>query len=451
MLFMQNLDRTYRFRVWDEAGTTLKVGIPIILAQLLQMSMNFVDTVMAGRLSALDLAAVAVGSSILLPFLVFGLGSLMAVNPIVAQNYGSRRFHQIGSNARQTLWLSQIIALPFFFAVRNLEFIMIWIEVSAEVIPVAGGYLDAISWGIFPVMAYGGLRYFNEGLSVSRPSMYVALIGTLANIPLNYVLMYGKLGFPQLGAVGTGYASAIVYMIMFLSILAFTYNFKPYRRFDIFGKFRWPEKTHLWELVSIGVPIGVSVTMEVSMFAIVSLLMGSLGTIAVAAHQVAINFAAMTFMVPFGLSMAITARVGQAAGKGRTREARFKGFIGVGMCTVFMCFTAVMMILFPESIVAIYTQDQEVANLAVQLLFLAAIFQISDGLQVGGFGALRGLKDTQTPMFVNIFSYLIVGLSLAWYLGISRELGPTGLWTGLIVGLTLAAILHNIRFFYKTR
>ncbi|MEX0895054.1 MAG: MATE family efflux transporter [Balneolaceae bacterium] len=448
---MQNLDRTYRFSVLKEAGTTLKVGVPIILAQLLQMSMNFVDTVMAGRLSALDLAAVAVGSSILLPFLVFGLGTLMAVNPIVAQNYGSRRFEQIGSNARQTLWLSQIIAIPFFFIVRNLEFVMIWIGVTSEVIPVAAGYLDAISWGIFPVMAYGGLRYFNEGLSVSRPSMYVALIGTLANIPLNYVLMYGKMGFPQLGAVGTGYASAVVYLIMFVSIFAFTYGFKPYKRFDIFGKFRLPEKTHLWELVSIGIPIGVSVTMEVSMFAIVSLLMGSLGTIAVAAHQIAINFAAMTFMVPFGLSMAVTARVGQAAGKGKLGDARFKGFIGVAMCTIFMGFTAVMMILFPESIVAIYTQDAEVAAMAVQLLFMAAIFQISDGLQVGGFGALRGLKDTRIPMFVNIFSYLIVGLSLAYYLGIVREVGPIGLWTGLIVGLSIAAILHNIRFFYKTR
>lgn len=413
--------------------------------------MNFVDTVMAGRLSALDLAAVAVGSSLLLPFLVFGLGTLMAVNPIVAQNYGSRRFHQIGSNARQMLWLSQIIALPFFFIVRNLEFVMVWIGVTPEVIPVASGYLDAISWGFFPVMAYGGLRYFSEGMSVSRPGMFVALIGTLANIPLNYLLMYGKLGFPQLGAIGTGYASAIVYLIMFLAIFSFTWKFQPYQRFGIFEKWRLPEKERLKELVSIGVPIGVSATMEVTMFAIVSLLMGTIGTIAVAAHQIAINVAAMVFMVPFGLSMAITARVGQAAGKGRTAEARFKGFVGVGMCTLFMCFTALCMILFPEQIIAIYTTNQDVKVIAIQLLFMAAIFQISDGLQVGGFGALRGLKDTQVPMYVNIFAYLIVGLSLAWYLGMARGIGPIGLWTGLIVGLTIAGILHNVRFWQKTR
>jgi multidrug resistance protein, MATE family len=448
---MQHFDRSYRYRIIQEAGTTLKVGLPIILAQLLQMSMNFVDTVMAGRLSALDLAAVAIGSSILLPFLVFGLGTVMAVNPIVAQNFGSRKFSQIGANARQTLWLSQMIALPFFFILRNLEPLMTGIGVTAEVIPVADGYLNAISWGIFPVLAYVALRYFNEGMSVTRPGMYVALIGTIANIPLNYILMYGKLGFPQMGAVGTGYASAVVYLIMFISMFAFTYTFKPYNRFGIFTRFRLPEKKYLMELVSIGTPIGISATMEVSMFAIVSLLMGALGTMAVAGHQIAINFAAMTFMVPFGLSMAITARVGQSIGKGRTGEARFKGFVGVGLCTIFMTFTAILMILFPEFIVAIYTNDKDVADMAVKLLFMAAIFQISDGLQVGGFGALRGLKDTRKPMYVNIFAYIIVGLSLAWYLGIYIEKGPLGLWTGLIVGLTIAGVLHNLRFFYKTR
>lgn len=448
---MLHIDREYIYRVVQEAGTTLKFGFPIILAQLLQMSMNFVDTVMAGRLSPLDLAAVAIGSSIFLPFLVFGLGTLMAVNPIVAQNYGSRKFNQIGSNVRQALWLSQLIALPFFFAVRNLEFIMLGIGVAFEVVPLADGYLKAISWGIFPCLAYGALRYFNEGLSVTRPGMYVALIGTIVNIPLNYILMYGKLGFPQLGAIGTGYASSIVYLILFIGILVFTYSFRPYKRFGIFSSFRLPEIKYLREISYIGFPIGVSATMEVSMFAIVSLLMGTLGTIAVAGHQVAINFAAITFMVPFGLSMAITARVGQAAGKGRIDEARFKGFVGVGMCTVFMCCTAILMILFPEYIVAIYTNDKNVTNMAVQLLYMAAIFQLSDGLQVGGFGALRGLKDTKKPMYVNIFAYIVVGLSLAWYLGIYLEIGPIGLWTGLIVGLTIAGILHNIRFYYSTR
>lgn len=444
-------DSDRRDAILKETGTTLRIGIPIIVAQLLQMSMNVVDTIMAGRLSALDLAAVAIGSSLLLPFLVFGLGTVMAVNPIVAQNFGNRRLDRIGGNARHTLWISQLIALPFFAATRNMEPLMTRIGVSAEVIPLAGGYLDAISWGLFPVMAYGALRYFNEGLSVTRPGMYAALIGTLANIPLNYILMYGKLGFPAMGAVGTGYASAVVYFLMFLTILFFTSTFKPYKRFSIFERFELPERPAFREMLAIGIPIGVSSAMEVTMFAAVSLLMGTLGTIAIAGHQIAINVAALAFMVPFGLSMAITARVGQAAGRGRHDLARFRGSVGISLCTLFMCFTALMMILLPHRIVAIYTVDQQVAAVAVQLLFMAAIFQISDGLQVGGFGALRGLKDTRTPMFVNIFAYVLTGLTLAWYLGIHLEKGPVGLWTGLIVGLTIAGILHTVRFFRKTR
>lgn len=448
---MLNTSRTYRIHFWDEAGTLLKVGIPVIIAQILQMSMSFVDTVMAGRLSPTDLAAVAVGSSILLPIVVLCLGCMMAVSPIVAHNIGARDFHLVGKNARQVIWLSQILAIPTFFILRNLDSLMFLLDVSSEIIPVADGYLKAISWGIFPIYAYGAMRYFNEGLSVTRPAMYVALAGLLVNIPANYILMYGKLGFPQLGAVGTGYASSIVFVVMFIGMLTFTYRYPTYRRFEIFKKFRWPELKYLKEMMQIGIPIGISSTMEVTLFALVSLLMSSIGTIAVAGHQVAINFAALTFMVPFGLSIAITARVGNAAGKNDLASARFRGLVGVAICTSFMTFTALLMFLFPDLIVSIYTDDQDVKNLAIQLIYMAAIFQISDGLQVSGFGALRGLKDTKIPMLVNLFAYWIIGLPVAWLLGFTFGYGPPGLWIGLIIGLTVAAILHNARFWHQTR
>ncbi|MGM0506282.1 MAG: MATE family efflux transporter [Bacteroidota bacterium] len=435
----------------QEARTTLTIGLPIIIAQLLQMSMNFVDTVMAGRLSALDLASVAVGSSILMPFIVFGLGTVMAINPIVAQNFGGRQLQEIGTNVRQSLWISQIIALPVFLIIRNPGPVFHWIGVAPDVAVGAASYLQAISWGLFPIMAYGALRYFSEGMSVTKPGMYVALIGTLANIPLNYILMYGKLGFPALGATGTGYASAIVWAIMFFSIFLFTSRFRPYQRFRIFREIHRPDPDQMRQILGIGIPIGVSSAMEVTLFAAVTLMMGTMGTVAVAGHQIAINVAALAFMIPFGLSMAITARVGQAAGKGRLEEARFRGLVGVTLCTLAMCCTALFMILIPGPIVSIYTSDLAVREVAMQLLFLAAIFQISDGLQVGGFGALRGLKDTRFPMVVNILSYALFGLSLAWYLGIRIDMGPVGLWIGLIAGLTLTGLGHNLRFLFKTR
>lgn len=430
---------------------TLKIGAPVILTQLLQMSLNFTDTIMAGRLSAVDLAAIAVGGSLFLPFMVFSMGSILAVNPIVAQNIGARRFHLIGKNVRQALWLSQLFALVTFFIIRNISFIMIWMDVSAEIIPVADGYLKAISWGMFPLYGYVALRNFNEGLSVTRPPMFIALIGALVNVPANYALMFGKWGFPQLGAVGTGYASAFVYTVMCISMIVFTANFSSYDRFEIFSRFRWPEKEFLKELLRIGLPIGGSATLEVTMFAAVSLLMGTISTVAVAAHQIAINFAALAYMIPFGISIAVTSRVGQSIGKGNLIEARLRGWVGIGICTAIMMLTASIMILVPEGIARIYTDDPVVTATALNLIFLAAIFQLSDGLQVSGQAALRGMKDTRIPMLLNMFAYGVIGLPMCYLLGITMGYGPEGMWVGLIIGLTLAGLAHTIRFHLKTR
>ncbi len=443
--------KSNRHNLIKEASKTLTIGLPVIAAQLLQMSMNFVDTVMAGNLSAQDLAAVAVGGAVFIPFIMLAAGIMMAVTPIVAQLVGARNFKEIGVNARQGLWLSQFLALPIFFLIRNMGFAMHFLDVTPDIIPVSLAYLDALSWGIFPLCAYMALRFFNEGMAVTRPSMYFALIGVLVNIPANYVLMYGKLGFPQLGAEGCGYASALVGYVMFFGMLAFTMKHKPYDRFAIFSSFRKPEWKYLKEILRVGIPIGLSSTMEVTMFAIVSLLMGSLSTVAVAGHQVAINFSAMTFMVPFGLSTAITTRVGNAIGKKSVDEARHRGLVGIGLSTMFMSVTAIIMFTVPDLITSIYTQDVAVREVAIGLLYMAAIFQISDGLQVSGYGALRGLKDTKIPMYVNLVAYWIIGLPLGYYLGIVREIGPQGLWMGLIAGLTVAALLHNARFFLLTK
>lgn len=413
--------------------------------------MNFVDTVMAGNLSAEALAAIAVGGAIFNPFVMLASGILMAVTPIIAQLIGARNLGEVGVNARQGLWVSQLLAVPVFFAVRNLGIAMELLNVTPSIVPVALGYLDAISWGIFPLFGYMALRAFNEGMAATRPGMYFALIGLMVNIPGNYIFMYGMLGAPELGAVGCGYATAITSLVMFLGMFSFTTTHKPYQRFHIFSSFRKPEWKYVRELLRVGVPIGLSSTMEVTMFAVVSLLMGSLGAVAVAGHQVAINFSAMTFMVPFGLSIAITARVGNAAGKGRVHEARRRGFTGITLATFFMFVTALLMYTFPDVITSIYTRDTAVQNVAVSLLYMAAVFQISDGLQVSGYGALRGLKDTKIPMYVNFVAYWGVGLPLGYYLGIARNTGPQGLWIGLIAGLTIAAILHNYRFFLQTK
>lgn len=441
----------YRARLKEEFNLLMHIGFPVIIGNLLQTSMSVVDTVMSGNLSPRDLAAVAVGGSLFMPVFILGAGILMAVSPIVAQHFGSKNFAQIGKTTRQSMWLAVLISVPAILVLRNMGPVLEFLDVESEIIPLTLGYMDGITWGVPALYLYLSLRYFNEGISITKPAMYISLIGLFFNIFWNYTLMYGKFGFPQMGAVGTGYASAIVMNVMFIGLFIYTYFEKSYKRFEIFQNLKLPEKKYITELIRIGIPIGISMCMEVTMFAVVALVMGSLGTYAVAGHQIAINIASITFMIAFGLSAAITVRVGQNMGKSGPKEARFSGIVGVAVAALFMTLTALLMSVFPGFLTGLYTDDVELQKLAVQLIYMAAIFQISDGLQVSGLGALRGLKDTSIPMYVNLIAYWIIGLPLGYLLGITLGWGPKGLWIGLIAGLTVAGILHNWRFNVLTR
>ncbi|MFQ5601753.1 MAG: MATE family efflux transporter [bacterium] len=437
-------------KIIKEAKTTVKVGAPVVAAQIVQMSMAFTDTLMAGNLSAKALAAVAVGTSLFGPVFFFIVGVLLAVNPIVAQLFGAGKMEQIGRNIWQALWLSQILAVPCFFILRNMNIVMDFFHIKSEIIPITQGYLDAFSWGVPAAFAYFALRFVNEGISVTKPSMYFALLGLLLNVLGNYVFMYGKLGVPALGAVGTGWATTLVWWTILAAIVRFTFRKQNNRLFSIVKGLNYPVWANQNEILKIGLPNGFSIGIEVTMFATVALIMGSLGVKIIAGHQIAINFAAFTFMIPLGLSFATTARVGFAVGAEEFARARFIGYIGIAVSVLVMSLTAILMFTVPRLIVRIYTQDLEVTEIAVKLLYLAAIFQISDGLQVSSLGALRGLKDTKIPMFVNIVAYWVVGLPFGYYLGIHFDYGAQGLWIGLIAGLSVAAILHNWRFYYLT-
>lgn len=419
--------------------------------QLLGMGLNVTDTIMAGNLSAVDLAGVAVGNALYHPVTLFGMAILVAINPVASQYLGARKFDEIGKSARQTLWLIGFLTIPSFLVIRNLDVVMFWTGVDPEIIPRAAEYLKAISWGIPGLLVFAGLRYFSEGLAITKPAMYIAFLMLLLNIPADYILMYGKFGLEPMGAKGTGYATTIVQICGGIAMIIFTASYRSFKRFHIFARTKGPDWTYIRELLRVGLPNGISSSMEVMLFAAVSVLMGTLSVTASASHQVALNIAATVFMIPFGLSMAISQRVGLAVGQGSIENARFRGFLGTIVCTLIMTFTAILIFSIPEVIVGIYTNDPEVMALAVSLIFYAGLFQISDGLQVGGFGALRGLKDTRMPMVFNFISYWLIGFSVGYYLGIVRDIGPGGLWIGLISGLSVAAVLHNTRFHLMTR
>jgi MATE family multidrug resistance protein len=441
-----------RYRTFaGESLALLRLGGPIIASQLAQMSMGFVDTVMAGRLSASDLAAVAVGNSIWITALLFGWGLLLSVSPTVAHAYGAGETHAIGSPVRQGLWLSLAISVCTFVAVRSAAPILHWLKVDEAIVPTAVGFLDAISWGLPATYAFTVLRGFSEAVGKPRPIMAISLVGLAANIAGNSIFMYGRLGMPRLGAVGCGVASAITMWIMIFSLVVWIACDRYYRPFAVFRHGEWPHIRRLVRLWKLGSPIGVCLLMEGSMFTTVSLLMGSLGKIVVAGHQIAVNVASVTFMVPLGLSVAITVRVGHAMGRRDPSSARRSGLVGAGMAAGFMSLAAVMMAFFPRLIASIYTDDESVRSTATSLLVMAAIFQIFDGSQVAGAAALRGLKDTKIPMVITVLAYWGLGLPLGYILGMVYARGPQALWIGLIAGLTAAAVLLNARFWLVTR
>jgi MATE family multidrug resistance protein len=434
-----------------ESRRTIRLGAPLVAAQLLQMSMGFVDAIMAGQLNAKALAAIAVGASVLSPIMVLVFGTLLVINPIVAQLSGAGQRDRIGTYLWQIFWLSQILVPPFWLLIRNAEGILILFNIQPEIVPTTVGYLNAISWGFPAAYAYFALRYFNDGLGVTKPSMYFGMVAFVVNILGNYAFMYGYWGFPKLGAVGTGVSTAIVWWILGTLMAVFTFRKANRVDFKIPQNFRPPIWNLQKEILHIGVPNGANICIEVSMFAVAALIIGSMGVNAVAAHQITINFASITFMVPLGLSLATTARVGFAIGQNDLPLARGIGFVGVALCGMVMTATALIMLTLPDLIVIMYTKDAEVREIAIKLLFYAAIFQISDGLQVGGLGALRGLKDTRVPTLVNIVAYWMVGIPIGYLLGVHLHWGPEGLWIGLILGLTVAAFLHNWRFHWLTK
>lgn len=459
-----------RSRLGREAGRTLRLAGPLIGGQLAYLGMNVIDTVMAGHLSATTLAAVALGSSLWSALNLFLIGVLLAVPSFVSQYEGEADLERpeadlerpeaargrITPFLHQSGWIALGLALGAVVLAWLAEPVLWLMEVEAGLIPIVTGYLRALSWGIPGWVLYLLLRFLSEGLGASRPTLYFGLLGLPVNALANAVLMYGWGPVPALGAVGCGHATSLVWWLQGLGVVVYVLRHPRYRSLELFRRPSPPRWGQLREILAVGVPIGVAIFLEGSLFTVVALIMGSLGTLTMAGHQVALNFAALTFMVPLGLSMAVTVRVGNAVGRRDTDGVLAAGLAGLGLALGTQSVSALVMLGFPRIIADVYTDDPRVIGVAVNLLFLAAVFQLSDGLQVAAAGALRGLKDTRLPMILTAVAYWVVGLPVGWWLAFrgvpgSPPLGAPGLWIGLIAGLTVAAVLLVGRFLAVAR
>lgn len=440
-----------RARPWADVRAIARLGGPLLINNLSVAGMSFADTVMAGQLGAADLAGLAIGAAYYNLFMFFGLGLLMAVSPAVAHAYGGDRVAEVRNYVRQSNWLAVGLSILICLGLWQAPWALPAIGIAPEIVPLAAGYSLAISWGMPGLMAFFALRFANEGMGNTKPIMYIALGGLLLNIFGNWVFIFGKFGMPRMGAVGCAVATAITVWLMFAAMFVYTKRHRAYRHFEFFSRLDAPNGRILRELLHLGVPVAGSVLAEGGLFVAAALIMGGLGATTAGAHQIALNFAAFMFMVPLAISSATTIHVGHALGRGDVRHARFAGLIGIGMCLCVMALSACCMVLWKQQIAALYTTDAAVRDLAVSLLLLAAIFQVSDGLQVGASGALRGFKDTAVPMVICVFSYWLVGFPMAYVLGVSRGLGPTYVWIGLIAGLTVSAALLLLRYLQCTQ
>lgn len=442
-------------RVFTELRALLSLATPIIIAQLAHTAMGFVDAVMAGRVSPHDLAAVALGNSLWVPVYLLMTGLLLATTPKVAQHFGAGQQAQTGPLVRQALWLGLAIGCAASVLLWNATPVLRLMQVEPALTDMSMRYLHGIAFGFPAVAVYHVLRCFSDGLGHTRPSMILGIGGLLLNIPLNYVLIYGHLGMPALGGVGCGWASGIVMWAMLFGLLWWVHRAPYYQASQLFSRFDWPQWPVIQRLLSIGVPIGVSVFAEASIFSVIALLIGGLGATVVAGHQIALNFSSLIFMIPYSLGMAATVRVGQALGRGQPREARFSAGVSMATALGYACLSASLMYLLREEIAQIYTSAPEVIAIAGGLIVYSALFQFSDAIQVTAAGALRGYQDTRVTMIFTLFAYWGIGLPVGYALGLSdlfgEPSGPKGLWQGLVVGLTCAAVLLGIRLQRSSR
>jgi MATE family multidrug resistance protein len=441
-----------RSRLTREAGETLRLALPLMAGQLSAIGMNVVDVMLAGHLDAHTLGAVAVGSSVWSLALVAGIGVMLALPPSVAQLAGADRRGAIAPLYRQALWLALCLGLVLLLLVRTLGPRLVeLIGVDPALHHDTRGFLHGIAWGAPALAVYFASRGLSEGMALTRPTMYFGMFGLALLAPIGWVLMYGKFGFAARGAAGSGEATAIVLWLQALALIAWLRWRPEYRALGLFAHFEAPRWRAIADLLRVGLPMGVTLFMEASLFVAVALAIGRLGEATVAGHQIALNVASVTLMLPLGLAMAITVRVGHAVGRGDRAAVRWAGHTGIVLTLATQLVASLVMLSFPQMLAALYTHDETVAALAAQLLVLAGLFQFSDGIQVAANGALRGLKDTRLPMLITCLAYWGIGMSSGWWLAFRAGYGARGMWMGLIAGLSTAALLLFWRFWAKTR
>ena len=433
-------------RFATEVRTTAVLAAPLVAGHVSTGAIGFVDSVIAGHHGTTTLAAVSVGTALFWLPMMIPMGTLMSMPPAVSQLDGAGRRHEIGALFRQGLWLAAMLGVALFAFLTLIVHALAPMGIAAEIRPGAQAFLHGIRWGVPGLTLYLAMRYLSDGLHWTLPTMLLGFGGLLVLVPLGYALTYGVGGLPELGAGGLGYASAIMMWSQALAFAAYLARARRFADLELFRHFERPHGAAIGGLLRTGLPIGVTVTMEGGLFIATALLIGRLGEVPAAAHQIAINVASLCFMVPMGLAEATTVRIGHALGRNDPLALRRAAFAGYAIVLGTQALSALVLLTGNEFVVGFYTADAAVATLAATLMLYAAAFQFPDGVQVLSAGALRGLRDTRVPMVLAALAYWGIGMPVGAGLGLGLGWGPKGMWVGLIAGLTVAAALLGTRF-----
>jgi MATE family multidrug resistance protein len=425
----------------------LRLAIPIVLIQVGMMLLGVVDTIMVGHVSPTALAAVALGNLYTFGLSIFGLGVLLSLDPIVAQALGAKDHVAVSRGLQRGLILSVVLTVPTSLVLLTVDPVLTLVRQPAEVIPYAAGYVYRVLPGVWPFFAFVVFRQTLQAHHRTAPIMTTIVVANVINVVLNYAWIFGHFGFPAMGVLGSAWATTVSRWLMAGMLLVLGWRYlHPYLRrlapqvFDVVAMGR---------MLRIGTPIGTQMLLEWGAFGTVALLMGWLGTVQVAAHQVAINLASLTFMVPLGVSSAAAVVVGHAVGREDPDRVRRSSVAALMVGAGFMVLTAIIFVSIPGFLAGLYTTDPGVLSLAVVLLPIAGVFQVFDGIQVVSIGLLRGLGDTRVPMLTSILGFWCLGMPVSLWLAFGRDMGAVGLWWGLVVGLAAVAVFLVIRIKHR--
>ncbi len=426
----------------------LTLAFPIILTQLGQVTVALFDTYMVGLLGTAELASVAFINSIFLILFIFGFGFSIGLTPHVGEAYGEKNTQKISQFFQNSLFINSIIALLLAIAIFYMRPLLYKMGQPTEVVDLGYNYFTWLIFSLLPSLLFFTCRQFADGIGSTKVSMWITLGGNLFNIILNYLLIFGKFGFPEMGVVGAGISTFISRVAMACTYFLFIKYHRIFKEYARNLKWKHFHSKTILQLLKTGFPISIQLIVEVMAFSLSAVMVGWIDVPNLAAHEIVLQVINVTFMTSIGVASATTIRITHLYGGRQYKAAKFAANASVHLVTMFMCFTALTFIGLRFAIPQIFTQDQEVIKIAANLLIIAGLFQIFDGTQAVGLAILRGLKDVTFAMYVAFFSYAIIALPTGYILGFHFEMGSTGVWIGLATGLPIASIIYRLRFLY---